>query len=233
MSKKNKIGSWTFGGNIPFIFEKHIERSVPDYLYTHDLIVDLSQFFLFEGSTCIDIGCSTGNLIAKIIKNSSKKNLKFIGIEPELKMVNLCKKNIRSNKLKNVKIVAKSSEDYSFKKADLIISHYTIQFIRPFNRQRVFNKIYKSLSYGGAFLFFEKIRGNDSKFESILSSLLLDFKEKKKFNSKEILNKSKSIRGVLEPLKDKENINFLKKSGFKKIETIRQKINFKGYLCIK
>ena len=36
-------------------------------------------------------------------------------------MVNLCKKNIRSNKLKNVKIVAKSSEDYSFEKADLII----------------------------------------------------------------------------------------------------------------
>ena len=45
------------------------------------------------------------------------------------------------------------------KNSDLIACYYTIQFIKPKYRQKIFNKVYKSLNWGGAFLLFEKVRG--------------------------------------------------------------------------
>ncbi len=233
MTNQIKTRSWNFNFLNAYSFEKHIERSVPDYLFTHNLIIQLSQFFLFEKSTCIDIGSTTGNLICKIVKSSTKEKLNFLAIEPEKKMVNLFKKKIKIKKLKNIKILNKSFENCKIPKADLIISHYTIQFIKPSKRQDAINKIYKSLNYGGAFIFFEKIIGNNSRFENIFNSLLIDYKKFNNFTSEEIINKSRSLRGVMDPFKDLDNINFLKKSGFSKIQTIHQKINFKGYLCIK
>jgi len=63
--------------------------------------------------------------------------------------------------------------------------------------------------------------------------LYFDFKEENKFFPKEILNKTKSLRGVLEPFSDNGNLGFLKRAGFKDIQTIFHHLCFKGYLCIK
>ena len=80
---------------------------------------------------------------------------------------------------------------------------------------------------------FEKIRGNDARFDNMLNSLYLDFKEDNKLNSNDILSKSKSLRGILEPFSDQGNLGLLKRAGFKDIQTILQSLCFKGYLCIK
>jgi tRNA (cmo5U34)-methyltransferase len=228
-----KRGAWTFGGKVPLKFDRHIEKSVPFYNEGHDIIQNLSDYFLFENSTCYDIGCSTASLLQKISKFSNKKKLNFIGIEVEKNMVALAKKNIKKNKLKNIKIINNDIIKFKLKKNNLIISYYTIQFIHPSHRQIIFNKIYKSLNWGGGFIIFEKIRGNDARFDNILNSLYLDFKEKNNFKANEILNKSKSIRGVLEPFSDNGNLGFIKRAGFKDIQTIFHHLCFKGYLCIK
>ena len=228
-----KRGAWTFGGKVPLKFDRHIEKSVPFYNEGHDIIQNLSDYFLFENSTCYDIGCSTASLLQKISKFLNKKKLNFIGIEVEKNMVALAKKNIKKNKLKNIKIINNDIIKFKLKKNNLIISYYTIQFIHPSHRQIIFNKIYKSLNWGGGFIIFEKIRGNDARFDNILNSLYLDFKEKNNFKANEILNKSKSIRGVLEPFSDNGNLGFIKRAGFKDIQTIFHHLCFKGYLCIK
>ena len=148
-------------------------------------------------------------------------------------MYSFAKKNIKSKKIKNVRILNSDIKKVKFKKSNLIISYYTMQFIHPSHRQKIFDKIFKSLNWGGAFIIFEKVRGNDARFDNILNSLYFDFKEEKNFVPKEILNKSRSLRGVLEPFTDNGNLGFLKRSGFKDIQTIFHHLCFKGYLCIK
>ena len=233
MRIKKKRGAWSFGGSVPKKFEKHIENSVPFYNEGHLIIKELSDFFLFDKSLCYDIGCSTGNLLIKISKYSNKKNLKFIGLEINNDMLKFCKKNIKKNNVSNISVKKSDIKLINLKKNNLIISYYTMQFIHPSFRQKIFDKIYNSLNWGGAFIIFEKIRGNDARFDNILNSLYVDFKEKNKFFPKEILNKSKSLRGVLEPFSDKGNIGYLKRAGFKDIQTIFHYLCFKGYLCIK
>ena len=206
-----KRGGWTFGGSTPLKFENHIKQSVPFYEEGHELIKNLSDYFLFENSNCYDIGCSTGSLLQKLSKFSNKKKLNFFGLEIEKKMYDLTKKNIKNNKVKNIKILNNDIIKFKLKKCNLVISYYTIQFIHPSHRQKIFDKIYNSLNWGGAFIIFEKIRGNDARFDNILNSLYLDFKEKNNFNADEILNKSKSLRGVLEPFSDNGNLGFIKR----------------------
>ena len=227
---KFKTGAWSFGGKIPNKFEKHIAKSVPLYLEGHQIIVRLSDYFLKDGSICYDIGCSTGNLLKKINKHSNKKKLTFYGIEKEKKMFNYAK---LKTKEKNIKLINKDFRSVAPKKSDLIISYYTFQFISPSLRQNMLTKIFKSLNWGGAFIMFEKIRGNDARFDNILNSLYLDFKEDNKLSTKDILLKSKSLRGVLEPFSDYGNLGLIKRAGFKDVQTIMQSLCFKGYLCIK
>lgn len=228
-----KRGAWSFGGETPKKFEKHITNSIPNYLEGHKMICKLSDYFLINGSICYDIGCSTANLLIKLANFTNKSNIKFNGFEIEKKMFSLARENVRKKKIKNIKILNSDIKKVKLSKNNLTISYYTMQFIHPSHRQKIFDKIYKSLSWGGAFIMFEKVRGNDARFDNMLNSLYFDFKEDNKFIPNEIMNKSKSLRGILEPFSDNGNLGFLKRAGFKDIQTIFHHLCFKGYLCIK
>ncbi len=229
---KKKRGSWNFGKNVPNNFVNHITASVPEYDLGHEIILKLSDFFLKDNSNFYDIGCSTGNLIEKLYKFSNKK-VNLIGLDSEKQMINFARKNLKKKKIRNFKIVHSNILKQNLKKSDLIVSYYTIQFIPPKYRQNVINKIYKSLNWGGAFIMFEKVRAPDARFQDILNSLYLDFKEENGFSNQEIIEKQKSLRGVLEPFSTFGNTGLLKRSGFVDITTIFKHICFEGYLCIK
>ena len=121
----------------------------------------------------------------------------------------------------------------NFKKSDLITSFYTIQFINPKYRQKIIDKIYKALNWGGAFIMFEKIRASDARFQDIYSIIYNDFKLKNNFSPSEIIYKTKSLKGILEPFSDYGNMSLIKRAGFKDVIPVFQWLCFKGYLCIK
>ena len=145
-----------------------------------------------------------------------------------MEMLKIAKKNNKKIKFEN-----KDLEKVKFKRSDFIISLYTIQFLEPKYRQDLFKKIYKSLNWGGAFVYFEKIRGNDARFQDILNFLYFDFKQDQGLSPVNILNKEISLRSVLEPYTINENLNFLKRAGFKDIMPVAQYLCFKGFLAIK
>ena len=226
-------GAWNFKKNVAKNFYKHINKSVPLYKEGHQLIIKLSDFFLKEKSVCYDLGCSTSDLLIGLSKYTNKKKVKFIGFDLEKDMISVSKKNIKKNKIFNVKVLNEDFTKSKFLKADLIISYYSIQFTSPTKRQQIINKIYKSLNWGGCFIMFEKFRGPDARFQDIFTQIYNDFKETNGFSVYEIFNKQKSLRGILEPFSDQGNLGLLKRAGFKDISSISQLINFKGYLSIK
>jgi tRNA (cmo5U34)-methyltransferase len=108
-----------------------------------------------------------------------------------------------------------------------------MQFIKPKYRQQLLNKIYKSLNWGGAYIYFAKIRGKDARFQDILNFSYFDFKKENGLKPLEILNKEISLRSVMEPYTIKENFFSIKRAGFKDVMTIFQYLNFIGFLAIK
>lgn len=224
----SKRSNWKFDKNVVKNFDSHINQSVPFYKISHDLTIKLSDFFLKEKSTCYDLGCSTGNLLKTIEKKHSQKKINFYGLDQSKHMIKVAKKGKH-----NINFSNKNLEKIEFKKSDMIISLYTIQFLQPKFRQQLFKKIYNSLNWGGAFIYFEKIRGNDARFQDILNFLYFDFKQESGLSPVNILNKEISLRSVLEPYTINANLDFLRRAGFKDIMPIAQYLCFKGFLAIK
>ena len=125
----------------------------------------------------------------------------------------IAKKKNKNNK--NVKIFNKKIESVKFKKTSLITSFYTMQFINPRRRQNLFNKIFKSLNWGGALILFEKVRAPDARFQDMTTQIYIDYKIGQGYSPEEILSKSKSLKGILEPFSSEANLRMLKERDLK------------------
>ena len=80
---------------------------------------------------------------------------------------------------------------------------------------------------------FEKIRAPDARFQDIYSIIYNDYKLENNFSPSEIIFKTKSLKGIMEPFSDFGNLSLIKRAGFKDVTPIFQWMCFKGYLCIK
>lgn len=228
---KAENGNWSFSGKTANNFDNHINNSIPLYLWTHEIGLQLSDFFLTNDSLAYDIGCSTGSFLKKLSLRVKNKKVKLIGLDEIPEMILKAKKNC--NKLENVKLIQADINKIKFKKNNFITSFFTISFVKPAKRQLIFNKIFKSLNWGGGFLFFDKVRAPDARFQDIMSQIYNEFKKSQGFTSDEILSKSSSLKGVLEPFSSNANILLAKRAGFKDVMTVFKFLNFEGFLAIK
>lgn len=226
-----KPSQWTFDKNVPINFDNHINKSVPFYQEFAWLAERLSDFYIKDDSIVYDIGCSTGSFVKRLsIRHKNKKKLKLFGLDIVKKMINFAKKK---NSGKNIKFLNTDIIKFKFKKSDLVVSFYTIQFIHPKFRQTLINKIYKLLNWGGAFIFVEKVRSYDARTQDQMTQIYEEFKIDQGFSSKEIINKKRSLKGVMEPFSTKANIDMLKRAGFKDVSSIAKFVTFEFFLAIK
>ena len=228
---KTSNANWSFSGDVPKNFDNHVSKSVPMYKQGHDLVCRLSDFFLADNSKCYEIGSSTGELTKKIASHNRYKKISLVGVEPIKEMVDVSKNKCED--FSNISFLTDDILNVELEKSDLIVSYYTIQFIKPRVRQLVFNKIYESLNWGGAFILFEKVRACDARFQDIMTALYTDYKLEQGYTEEEIISKSRSLKGVLEPFSTQGNIDLLKRAGFVDITTIFKYVSFEGFLSIK
>ncbi len=223
---------WTFGANVPDTFVDHIRLSVPLYDSGHDLICQLTDFFVKNDSVVYEIGTSTGELIRKMAEHNARKSgARFIGMDVEPAMVKAAEKHCAE--VPAITILNADARHLDMEKADMIVSYYTMQFVPPRYRQELFDKIYANLNWGGAFVMFEKVRGPDARFQDIISQLYNDFKTRNGFSAEEIVEKSRSLKGVLEPFSTQGNLDLMARAGFKDVVSIQKYLCFEGFLAIK
>lgn len=229
---KAENSAWTFGEDVPENFVSHIKQSVPLYEEGHDLICQMSDFFVSDESVCYEVGVSTGELLKKLaLRNQHKTGARWIGIDTEPAMTAKAKEHCAD--VKNIEIVLEDARLFEFEKSDLIVSYYCMQFVPPRDRQALFDRIYNSLNWGGAFVCFEKTRGPDARFQDMLSSLYVDFKLRNGFTPDEIVSKTRSLKGILEPFSTQGNFDLLSRAGFVDYMTVQKYICFEGYIAIK
>jgi tRNA (cmo5U34)-methyltransferase len=225
-------GAWTFGANVPDTFVDHIRVSVPLYEEGHDLICQLSAFFVQSDSIVYEIGTSTGELLKKLaLHNAHKPKAKFIGADVEPAMVAKARQHCAD--VPSIRILEEDARLLEFEKSDLIISYYAIQFIPPRYRQALIDKIYEALNWGGAFIMFEKVRGPDARFQDINTQLYADFKYNNGFSFEEMGEKTRSLKGVLEPFSTQGNLDAMRRAGFADMMSIQKYICFEGFIAVK
>lgn len=225
-------GEWKFDEQVAQCFDNHVRKSVPLYDEVQRMVVEMSEWFVRDGSTIYDIGSSTGETISFLMKkHSEKKNVGFIGIESSISMIKKAKNKCNA---KNVQFLHQDVNDLTkFSNADFIVSLYTLQFIPMKNRSKVLRRIYEDLSEGGAFIMVEKIRAENPFLEDMWLELYWDFKLDQGLTESMILQKAQSLRGILVPLTLTQNINLLKQVGFSNIDIFVKWYNFAGIIAFK
>jgi tRNA (cmo5U34)-methyltransferase len=229
---ETRRADWSFDGNVADTFVDHVRQSVPLYDEGHDLICQVSDYFCREDSVCYEIGTSTGQLLRKLAQyHVHKPKIRWIGVDPVERMIDRAKQHCQG--VANIDLQVGDALTYEYEKADLIVSYYCVQFIPPRVRQEVINRIYERLNWGGAFILFEKVRGPDARFQDMLVTLYNEFKTRKGFSADEILNKSTSLKGVLEPFSSEGNLGLLRRAGFTDVMTVMKYLSFEGFVAIK
>lgn len=224
--------NWTFSGNVADTFVEHVRRSVPYYDAGHDLVCQLSDFFCHGDSVCYEIGASTGQLLRKLAEHhSSKPGIKWVGIDTVEPMVAKARQHCAG--VPNISLEVGDARSYDFERSDLIVSYYCLQFVSPRNRQDVFNRLYERLHWGGALILFEKVRAPDARFQDMIVSLYNDYKRREGFSADEILNKTASLKSVLEPFSTEANLGLLRRAGFVDVMTVMKYLCFEGFVAIK
>lgn len=205
-------------------FDNHINNSILGYSVLHDLLVNLTEFFIQKDNQMpvLDIGCTSGKLLQKI--SDRYPTLNCIGYDKtDHNFIQTTEK---------IKLVQADATKINFPKAQVIYSIFTLQFIPINYRESILRKIYNSLYQNGAFFFCEKEFAETAKLQEVYT--FANYSNKKAtFSSDEILQKEKDIRMLMSPLSSKENRKMLERVGFTRVDIFFKSLNFTGYICQK
>ena len=222
---------WSFEG-VADAFDDHVRKSVPLYDAGHQLVCHIGDFFLPPNATVIELGASTGALTKKFLEhNAERRDLRYVAYDRVGSMLDRAKERCAGDS--RVEFIADDVVTAQFPRSNLIVSYYTLQFVHPRSRQDVFDKIYQSLEWGGAAIIFEKVRAPDARFQDLTVQLYHEFKLVQGFDETEVLNKQRSLKGVLEPFSTAANIGLLQRAGFVDVMGIFKYVCFEGFLAIK
>lgn len=223
---------WTFDGTVANTFDAHVARSVPLYRESHQLALDLSDYFVKTESLVYDIGCSTGSLTRLLFEKNRDKTTSIVGIDPVAEMIDFARSQHTAGS-PSPEFVCDDVVTMTLSRSDYVVMFYTLQFIHPAVRQLVVDKIYSSLNWGGALVLFEKVRAPDARFQDLATGLYVEYKLRNGFELGETAAKTRSLKGVLEPFSSQGNLDLLRRAGFSDVMTVSKFICFEGFLAIK
>lgn len=223
--------SWTFSNDVARTFSAHVGKSVPLYAEGHDLICALSDFFVQDSTVGYELGSSTGALIAKLARRHANTRARFVGIEAVPEMI--AQARVECEALPNLEFVQDDINLYHYEPADLIVSFCTIQFVPPYLRQALFDRLYAALNWGGALIIYEKVRAPDARFQDYMTALYTDFKLERGYTPDEIVAKARSLKRVQEPFSTQGYIDLFRRAGFVDIMSVVKWVCFEGFIAIK
>ncbi len=217
-------------------FDNHIEHSIRGYNNLWNDILKISEYFIEDESSVVDVGCSTGKLLKKMIEqNTYAPAASYYGIEVEEAFFQgFDEDGVDPRYNRQLSYFRGDVRDFEFKDCTLITSIFTLQFIPEFQRKDIVKQIYSGLRYGGAFVFAEKTIAESPKIQEIRTFTYYDYK-REHFTSDDILDKERQLRHMMKPNTRQELLNMCATAGFSfsKIDSFWQNYGFTGFIAIK
>ncbi len=229
--EKSIIKQFEFDEEVASVFDDMLNRSVPFYKDMQRLSINFACNFLEENDKVYDLGCSTASTLIELSKHC-EHNLELIGIDNSMAMLNRASKKAKAFGV-DIELINKDLHDVSYKNAKLIFSNYTLQFIRPLQREKLVKKVFDSLEDEGIFIFSEKVISSNSKLNKQSIDEYYEFKKTQGYSEFEISQKREALENVLIPYTEDENKKMILDAGFSHCETIFKWVNFATFIAIK
>lgn len=220
-----------FDEEVASVFDDMLNRSVPFYKEMQRLSINFACKFLEENDKIYDLGCSTASTLIELSKHCDKK-LELIGIDNSQAMLNRASKKAKAFGV-DIELINSDLHDVDYTNAKLILSNYTLQFIRPLQREKLVKKVFNSLKDDGIFIFSEKVISSNSKLNKQSIDEYYEFKKTQGYSEFEISQKREALENVLIPYTEDENKKMILDAGFSHCETVFKWVNFATFIAIK
>lgn len=223
-----------FNDRVVEVFDDMLDRSVPFYKTVIQLSAQLIDKILDDRDFIYDLGCSTGTTLLELSRLLLAKDLQFVGVDNSHPMLDKARlKAELYSKTEKLSFIYEDITCFDRTGIGCILLNYTLQFIRPLQRERFLQRLYRCLRPGGILLLSEKVISHDRKLNRDFIDLYHQYKKSKGYSELEISKKREALENVLIPFSIEENINMLKNSGFTSVETYFQYLNFVSFVAIK
>lgn len=236
-STADRASDFAFDDKVAAVFDDMLNRSVPFYQEQQNLISEIARRFWIPGTPIVDMGCSLGTTLLNIAKELPEAE-QFIGYDNSQPMIDKALANIdRAEESDRIELrLADLNADLNnveLKNASVVTICWTLQFIRPLQRDRLIRKIYDSMSDAGVLITTEKVLTNDSNMNRFFIEFYYDYKRRNGYTDEEINKKRESLENILIPYRFDENFELFRRNGFQIVETFFQWYNFAGFMCVK
>ncbi|MEE6075817.1 carboxy-S-adenosyl-L-methionine synthase CmoA [Avibacterium paragallinarum] len=228
------LGDFTFDENVAEVFPDMIQRSVPGYSNIITAIGMLASRFVTPNSNVYDLGCSRGAATLAARRNIHQQNVKIIGVDNSLPMVERCRQHVQAYHSEiPVEILCDDIRNIEINNASMVILNFTLQFLPPQDRTALLEKIYQGLNPNGVLVLSEKFRFNDEKIDELLIDLHHEFKRANGYSELEVSQKRTALENVMRTDDIETHKARLKSVGFSHIELWFQCFNFGSMVAIK
>lgn len=220
-----------FDENVATVFDDMLNRSVPFYQQVLALTGYLISVNTEAWNIITDLGCSTATTLLHIEKMTAHP-LKLIGIDNSEAMLHQARHKIAAYGSK-IELLKGDFNQSPIPRSHVIIANYTLQFVRPLQREKLITKIFDALEKDSFFIFSEKIIYEDKVLNKQMIDNYYAFKKTQGYSDYEISQKREALENVLVPYTEEENRQMVMNAGFDYVQTIFKWGNFATFLAKK
>lgn len=232
-------GTWVFDNAVGECFDDMVERSIPLYNVTLDLLARLALRHIGAGrsGTIVDLGCSNGQALDRILRVANTEphtgKLRVLGVDREAHMIERARKRLGATvDLFEHDLRQPLPWFVTNLKPNVVLLLWTAQFIPLEHRARLFREIRECIASDGCLLVAEKLRGQTSRFQAMMSLEYSAWKVREAGYTKEsVEKKSASLENVLVSLSAPEQKQFMMSEGWH-VEEVTRYLGFAAYYCI-
>ena len=226
--------SFEFDERVAAAFDDMAVRSIPDYHRLQDLIADIALRSCPTTASVVDLGCATGTTLDAIARRA-RGRMTLIGVDRSAEMLDVARAKLRRHatthdvRLYPVDLLALPT--LSDQPAGVVVLAFTLQFIRPLERQRVLESVRSMLHPQGVLMVVEKTVQPVDRVNHLFLDAYHDFKQAQGYSRAEIARKREAYHNRLVPFRPEENQRLLASAGFSTVAVFYSHLNFQGYLA--
>lgn len=230
----NPTGAWEFNAEVASCFANMLERSIPDYRSMRALVYKIGERYVSENSLIVDVGCSTGLAVEPFVEKFRDKN-RFLLIDNAPAMVQACQERFKDEP----SVTVKEGDlwqflpigEYGERPVSLALSVLSLQFMPTAYRRVMLEKLYDSMTDGGALILVEKVVAG--KMDELMVDLYYQMKKENGYTVDQIMKKRCSLENVLSPLEPEWIETLLKDAGFSRVQMFWRCLNFCGWVAVR
>jgi len=231
-------GDFAFDASVAAVFDDMIARSVPFYEEQQRMLAELVKEYLPPDTDVHDLGCATATTLIRLARTlDAGAGPRLVGHDRSEPMLRQARARIEAEGLaRRIELRQADLEEpaqLQLQNAGVVLCCWTLQFIRPPQRETLVRGIFDALAYGGALIVTEKVLSNEAELDRTFIDAYFAHKSRSGYSETEIHRKREALENVLVPYRIDENRALFRRCGFRPVDTFFQWFNFAGFLCLK